>query len=167
MNLYDIPTHSDSPKIVNAVTEITKGTSAKYEYCPDWQVFKLDRCLASAMVYPCNYGFIPQTKAADGDALDVLIYNNTPVARGTVIECRVIGVLDMEDDGVKDYKILARPTSHVNKLYSIKDIDPLWLRVAQYFFRHYKDLDKKQVNIGSWYDKEKAWSIIKQDTISE
>ena len=167
MNLYDIPTHEESPTIINAVTEITKGTSAKYEYVPEWEMFKLDRCLASAMVYPCNYGFIPHTLAADGDPLDVLVYNNTPVARGTVIECRVIGVLDMEDEGVKDYKILARPVSHVNKIDGLGCIDPLWLRVAQNFFRHYKDLDKKQVKIGSWYDKEKAWDIINQDTISE
>jgi len=165
-NLYKLPTHEDSPAIVNAVVEISKGTSAKYEYDPVWETFRLDRCLASAMVYTASYGFIPNTLADDGDPLDILVYNSTPILRGTIVECRVIGVLDMTDNGEKDYKILAAPTSHV-KNYSClyKDIDPVFLRVTKNFFEHYKDLDKKEVEVGEWLHVEAAHDIIRADTI--
>ena len=65
------------------------------------------------MNYPCSYGYIPGTIGDDGDALDILVYNAVPIERGTLVECKVIGVLDMEDDSEKDYKILGVPTSHV------------------------------------------------------
>ena len=139
MNLYDIPTHADAPNQIYAVVEIPKGTSAKYEYCPVLEQFKLDRCLNSAMVYTSNYGFIPNTRADDGDPLDVLVYNNTPIDRGTVVECNVIGMLDMTDQGKKDYKILATPVSHVKNYKCVHtDIDPMFLKVTRNFFKHYK-----------------------------
>ena len=106
MNLYNLPTHKESPKRVNAIVEIPKDTNVKYEYDPIHSVFSYDRSLISAMVYPSSYGFIPSTLAEDGDALDILIYNAVPIQTGTLVECRVIGVLDMEDDGFKDFKIL-------------------------------------------------------------
>lgn len=166
MNLYKIPVHHKSPKKVHAVIEIPKGTSAKYEYCPEMGVFKLDRCLNSAMVYTSNYGFIPNTKADDGDPLDILVYNNTPIDRGTVVECNVIGVLDMTDQGLKDYKILAAPVSHVKTYECVfEDIDPMFLKVTKNFFRHYKDLEDKKVKVGRWMDRQVAYDIIRKDTI--
>jgi len=165
MNLYHLSTHKSSPKIVNAVIEIPKGTSAKYEYHKDGYFF-YDRSLTSAMVYPANYGFIPNTLADDGDALDVLVYNSTPIDRGTVVECEVIGVLDMEDEDSKgnlnkDYKILCTPTSHIRSYRSIKDIDPLFLKISKNFFLHYKDLNEKQVNVFDWQGKAVAQKVIK------
>jgi len=165
MNLYHLSTHNLSPKIVNAVIEIPKGTSAKYEYHKDGY-FIYDRSLTSAMVYPASYGFIPNTLAEDGDALDVLIYNSTPIDRGTVVECEVLGVLDMEDEDSegklnKDYKILCVPTSHIRNYRSLKDIDPLFLKISKNFFLHYKDLNEKQVNVFDWRGKAVAQKIIK------
>ena len=147
------------------VVEIPKGTSAKYEYHKDGY-FIYDRSLTSAMVYPASYGFIPNTLAEDGDALDVLIYNSTPIDRGTVVECEVLGVLDMEDEDSKgnlnkDYKILCVPTSHIRNYRSLKDIDPLFLKISKNFFLHYKDLNEKQVNVFNWEGKSKAQKIIK------
>jgi inorganic pyrophosphatase len=162
MNLYNIPQHQDWPKIVNAVVEIPKGTSAKYEYDNELGVFKYDRSLLSAMTYPASYGFIPQTKADDGDALDILVYNSTPILRGTVVECLVLGVLDMNDEGKKDYKILGTPISHVRNYDSLDDIDPLFLEVSKNFFQHYKDLNDKQVEILNWHDHKTARTIVKE-----
>ena len=160
MNLYKIPIHQKSPKIINAIVEIPKGTSAKYEYDPDLEVFKYDRSLTSAMTYPCSYGYIPSTLGDDGDALDFLIYNATPIERGTLVECKVVGVLDMEDDGDKDYKILGVPTSHIRRHYSLKSIDPMFLKIASNFFSHYKDLNNKEVKVFDWHDRETALRII-------
>ena len=112
-NLELVEVHKDTPKIINAIVEIPKGTSAKYEYNPELDMFQLDRCLPSSMQYPCSYGFVPSTLAEDGDPLDILIYNDTPIQRETLVECNVIGVLDMEDDSGRDWKILGAPTSHI------------------------------------------------------
>ena len=87
--------HESSPKVINAIVEIPKDTSAKYEYNADLDTFQLDRCLPSSMKYPCSYGFVPSTLAEDDDPLDILIYNNVPIERGTIVECNVIGALDM------------------------------------------------------------------------
>lgn len=161
-NLELIEVNESSPKVVNAIVEIPKGTSAKYEYNPKLDTFQLDRCLPSSMMYPCSYGFVPSTLAEDNDPLDMLIYNDTPIDRGTLVECTVIGVLDMKDSGGQDWKILGTPTSHVKKYRSIKDIDPMFIKVASYFFRHYKDLNNKYVEVGDWYGKTKAYNIIKE-----
>lgn len=160
MNLYHIAPHHDTPNTVHAVVEIPRGTSAKYEYDPVIEAFRLDRCLSSAMTYTCNYGFIPSTKAEDDDPLDILIYNSTPLMRGTLVECGVIGVLDMMDNGEKDYKILAVPSTHVKKYQSVSDIDPMFLKITKNFFKHYKDLEDKVVEVGDWLDKQHAIDII-------
>jgi inorganic pyrophosphatase len=161
-NLELIETNPGSPKIVNAVVEIPKGTSAKYEYNPELDMFQLDRCLPSSMIYPCSYGFVPSTFAEDNDPLDILIYNDVPIQRGTLVECNVIGALDMTDSGGRDWKILGTPTSHVKKYRSLKDIDPLFLKIASYFFKHYKDLNNSYVKVGDWHGKQKTYDIIKE-----
>lgn len=162
MNLYNIPTHSDSPEIVNAVVEIPKGTSAKYEYDAELDIFVLDRCLMSAMVYPASYGFIPNTLADDGDALDIIIYNATPIDRGTLVECTVMGCLDMDDDGSKDYKLLGCPISHVKNYETLDCIDPLFLDVAENFFMHYKEIEGKQVKTNGWLRRQPTYDIIRE-----
>ncbi len=159
MNLYKIPQHSLYPKVVRAVIEIPRGTSAKYEYDPDIGIFVYDRSLLTAMTYPSNYGFIPNTLAEDGDALDILVYNS-PLERGTVVDCKIVGVLDMDDEGQKDYKILGVPTSHIRPYLGIQDIDPLFLQISKNFFQHYKDLNDKTVNIYDWHDKDFAVEIV-------
>ena len=161
-NLELIEINESSPRVINAIVEIPKGTSAKYEYNAELDTFQLDRCLPSSMKYPCSYGFVPSTLAEDNDPLDILIYNETPIDRGTLVECNVIGVLDMNDSGGQDWKILGTPTSHVRKYRSIRDIDPMFIKVASYFFKHYKDLNNKYVEVGEWYGKQKAFNIIKE-----
>ena len=165
-NLYKIPLHENSPDIVNAIVEIPKGTSTKYEYDQELEIFRLDRCLTSAMVYPANYGFIPNTLGAHGDPLDILVYANAPIERTTLVECRVIGVLDMDDDGDKDYKILGVPTSGVKKKTDIHQVSRLFLDVTKNFFQHYKDLSNKKVLVHDWLDREAALKIIRKDSLN-
>jgi len=161
-NLELIETHEQSPKVVNAIVEIPKGTSAKYEYNPKIDTFQLDRCLPSSMIYPCSYGFIPSTMAEDNDPLDILIYNDTPIDRGTLVTCNVIGALDMTDSGGRDWKILGTPTSHVRNYRSLKDIDPMFMKIASYFFKHYKDLNDSYVKVGDWHGKNIAQTVIRE-----
>ena len=162
---YRIPLHKDSPRVVNAVVEITKDTSAKYEYDKELQIFRLDRCLLSAMKYPGNYGFIPNTITDDGDALDIIIYNSTPLERGTVVECQVLGCLDMTDDGEQDYKIVGIPTCHSKHYTRLEDLNHDWLKIAENFFRHYKDLDHKHVVVNGWFTTEQSYNIIEKSRI--
>lgn len=159
-NFYQIPTHNKSPNIVYAVIEIPKGISAKYEYDENLDAFIYDRSLLSAMTYPANYGFIPNTISDDGDALDILVYNSIPIERGTIVECQVLGVLDMIDDGQKDYKIIGAPTSHIRKYNSLKELDPLFLKICKNFFLHYKDLNGKSVDVFGWHGADLAKQII-------
>lgn len=164
-NLFGLPIHAKSPRIVNAVIEIEKGSSVKYEYDGELGVFRYDRSLDSAMVYPSNYGSIPSTHCDDGDPLDILVISERGIDKGTLVECRVLGVLDMDDDGDKDYKVLAVPVSTRKRFRNLNDVDPLFLRICKNFFSHYKDLDNKIVNVYNWLQKEDAWRIIEDSKI--
>ena len=165
VNLYNIPTHPDSPDIVNAVVEITKGTNTKYEYDHTLGAFRLDRCLHSAMVYPANYGFIPNTLASDGDPLDILIYTRVPIERETVVECNVLGMLDMRDDGCKDYKVIGLPTFTSSEITDLCDVKERFLEVTLDFFENYKKLSGGNVEIHGWYDKKDTMDIIQENVI--
>lgn len=160
MNLVnDIPI-GEFPCKINAIIEVEKDTNAKYEYDEKFNIFKLSRCLYSSMRYTCSYGFIPQTLALDNDPLDVCIYNNVPIKTGTLVEVYPIAVLDMDDNGEKDYKVITVPVSHVKNYRSLKDLDQHWVSTTYNFFSHYKDLENKEVKINGWLCKAAAKKII-------
>jgi len=167
MNLYNLPIHAKSPKIVSAVIEIEEGSKNKYEYDGEFGAFKYDRCLASAMVYPASYGFIPQTLCDDGDPLDILVVSPEPIKRATVLDAKVLGFLDMEDEGAKDYKIIAVPNFYTRKYTKLADLEDSFLEISKNFFAHYKDLSMSgdKVKIGEWHDKSAAWKVINQSII--
>ena len=162
MKYLHLPIGKNSPEEVECVVEIAKDTNAKYEYDEHLNVFRLDRCLISSMNYPASYGFIPSTHGDDGDALDMLIYNTTPLRTSTVVTCRVLGALDMTDSGKKDYKIIGVPLFNPNEYNDINDIDPIFLGVTKNFFQHYKELEGKSVQLGEWMGAEEAQKIIKE-----
>ncbi len=97
------------PRVVNAIIEIPKGRRNKFEVDKNTGLIKLDRYLYSSSHYPGDYGFIPQTLAEDGDALDVLVMVNEPTFSGCLIEARVVGLFRMKDGGKNDYKVLSVP----------------------------------------------------------
>ncbi len=169
MKLYEIPTHEDSPRVVNAVVEIPKYSSQKYEYIPEWDQFILDRSLMSAMVYPANYGFISSTLADDGDALDILVLAGEPIDKGTIVATRVLGALHMVDGGETDYKLIGVPVRSYTKqhIQTFDDIDPLLLDIIENFFRHYKELEDKKVELHGWINQEETFKIVEQSIIDK
>ena len=161
MNLAErIPIGKKFPDTINCIIEIPKGTSAKYEYNEELDIFQLARCLYSSMIYTASYGFIPQTHALDNDPLDVIVYNNIPIQTGALVEVRPIATLDMTDNGSKDYKVVGVPTSHVREYRSLKDLEAHWVSTTLNFFSHYKDLEDKVVQVDGWLSKSKTKKII-------
>ncbi len=162
MNLVDrIPIGKNYPCVINCIIEIPKGTSTKYEYDEELDIFKLNRCLYSSMNYTASYGFIPQTFALDDDPLDIVVYNNTPINTGVLVEVEPIATLDMTDNGAKDYKVICVPTSHIKNYKSLKDLENHWVTTTANFFSHYKDLEDKEVTVGGWLSKSTTKKIIK------
>jgi inorganic pyrophosphatase len=170
MSLNDVKAGRDVPNDINVVIEIPEKSSIKYEIDKDSGALFVDRFLNTAMYYPCNYGYIPQTLADDGDAVDVLVLAPVPVTPGSVIRCRVIGMLNMKDESGEDVKILAVPHDKVCKDYShIKsylDVNPNLIKMIEHFFTHYKDLEVgKWVKIDQWYDADRAKEEILKSII--
>ncbi|MCI0476106.1 MAG: inorganic diphosphatase, partial [Anaerolineales bacterium] len=112
MNLWhDIPARPDIPNVVHVVVEIPKGSRNKYEFDKKLGTIRIDRVLYSSMVYPGDYGFVPQTFYDDGDPLDIFVMTNEPTFPGCVIAARPIGLFRMKDKGEPDDKILAVPVN--------------------------------------------------------
>jgi len=162
MSFHSIPIGDNYPKILNAVIEIPKGGHNKYEYDEKLDVIRMNRVLHSPLFYPVDYGFVPETRAEDGDHLDVILLTDSPAFPGCLLEIKPIGVLNMTDENGLDYKILAIPLGnpHYHNVESIKDIDEQVLNEIIHFFEQYKKLEKKEVNVVGWEGKEKAYEII-------
>ncbi|EAH4571481.1 inorganic diphosphatase [Campylobacter lari] len=153
------------PNKLNAVIEIPYGSNIKYELDKESGVIMVDRVMYSAMFYPANYGFIPNTLADDGDPIDVLVLNEYPIQAGAVIPCRLIGVLLMEDESGMDEKLLAVPVSKIDPRYdNIKSLDDLpkaSLDKIKNFFETYKMLEpNKWVKVKEFAGIEKASEIL-------
>jgi inorganic pyrophosphatase len=118
------------------------------------------------MRYPVNYGFVPQTLADDGDPLDIIIYSRFSFTTGCVSECKIIGGLDMTENGKKDYKIIGVPT-FIESVNHIKDLKDDWLEVTRDFFKNYKNVEKKKVTVGKWFTANKAKQIVKKSFINK
>ena len=166
MNIDLIPAGSDLPHSINVLIEVPiGGEPVKYEFDKKSGAIFVDRILHTPMRYPANYGFIPQTLCDDGDPLDVLVMTRWTLFPGTVIACRPVGVLYLEDEAGGDEKILAVPTSKVTPYY--KDVDnhtdlpPIVVEQIEHFFTHYKDLEpEKWVRVGKWGDAEAARQAV-------
>lgn len=157
MSLMKISPGRKLPEEVNVIIEIPmRGEPVKYEVDKDSGALFVDRIMATAMYYPTNYGYVPQTLSEDGDPVDVLVVTPVPLISGAVIACRPVGVLKMTDESGIDAKILAVPTTNLCKLYkNIHSYDELpveLLHAIEHFFQHYKDLEEgKWVKIDGWY----------------
>lgn len=136
----------------------------KYEYDKKLQVFRLDRSLFSPVHYPGDYGFIPSTKADDGDPMDILILADTPSFTGCLIEARPIGVLEMTDQGAPDQKVLAVPVHNprYNEVHNYSAVYTHVLREIEHFFSIYKDLEGKRTRVAGWQDAEHARKLIRE-----
>jgi inorganic pyrophosphatase len=152
----------DEPGAFMAYIEIPKGSRNKYEYDHELEALTLDRFLFSSMVYPTDYGFIPETLGLDGDPLDVMVCVSEPTFPGCRIAVRPIALFKMKDDKGLDDKVLAVPLSDPmwNTLYALDDL-PRWLQdEIAHFFSVYKDLEQKKVTVDGWYPREDALEEI-------
>jgi inorganic pyrophosphatase len=163
-NYLTLPIGKSAPAEVNAVIEIARGETNKYEYDKQLNVFRLDRNLYSPVHYPGDYGFIPSTLSADGDPLDVLVLVDAASFTGCVMTVRPIGVLKMSDQGSEDEKILAvglnNPVFKGIKNYT--QLYPHLMREIEHFFTVYKELEAKTTKIQGWFDAATARQIVEE-----
>lgn len=159
---HDITPGEKLPKEFTAVVEIPTGSSVKYELDKQTGLLRLDRILYSAVFYPANYGFIPQTLAEDHDPLDVLVLCQEPLAPLTLVEARAIGLMTMVDSGKLDHKILAVAVKDPEyDGFSEADELPVHrLNMLRRFFQDYKTLEGKQVEVDQFQSAATAWPII-------
>lgn len=149
---HDLSPGRHAPDEVTVVVETPGNSRNKYELDKSTGLFKLDRVLHSAVHYPGDYGFIPQTLFEDGDPLDVLLLIKEPTFTGCIVTARPLGVLRMRDRDEPDDKILAVPTHdpHQTEFFDIADLPQHVLREIEYFFATYKTLEGKAVVIDQW-----------------
>ena len=154
-----------NPDKINAVIEIPYGSNVKYEIDKTSGAVVVDRVLYSAVFYPANYGFVPNTLADDGDPADILVINEYPLQAGSVIPCRLIGVLVMEDEAGMDEKLLAVPISKIDPRFdnieSIDDLPKATINRIKNFFETYKLLEpNKWVKVKGFKDLKTATEIL-------
>lgn len=166
MNFNEIPAGKDVPNDIYVMIEIPANSSpVKYEIDKDMGAVLVDRFMATPMFYPANYGFIPNTLGNDGDPLDVLVVTPYPVVPGSVIRCRPVGVLNMEDEAGEDAKLIAVPHDKLTKIYKdikdVNDVPELLRKQIQHFFENYKDLEEgKWVKVTGWDNADAARKAI-------
>jgi inorganic pyrophosphatase len=159
---HDVTPGEDIPMEFNTVIEIPFGSSVKYELDKTSGLIKLDRILYSAVYYPANYGFIPQTLAEDDDPLDVLVLCQEAVAPMTLVTARAIGLMTMLDSGKPDHKILAVAVGdpEFNSFHDASELPPHRLMMLRRFFQDYKMLEGKSVEVEEIQSADTALPVI-------
>jgi len=152
---------SKKSKNFDVLIEIPKGSRNKYEYDFVLHKIRFDRMLFSSMMYPGDYGFIPETLALDKDPLDVLVLGSEPTFPMCVMEVKPIGVFHMTDEKGPDEKIICVPVSDPiwNQLNDISDMNQHQVKEIEHFFQVYKDLEEKKVDVGGWGNAQEAVKI--------
>lgn len=164
MNLWkDIPVGDKPPELVNMVVEVVMGSRDKFEFNIQWEAFVLDRIIPSSVVFPVDYGFVPQTWFDDGDPLDIMVLTYEPLEVGCIVKTRVIGALIVEDEEGEDAKILAVPVNDArfDGYHDIADVHPHLIKEIQEFFETYKRLEPhKWVKFKEWRNAKEAREIV-------
>ena len=161
---HDIKLGKNIPKEINVLIEISKGSSTKYEIDKEHGLMMLDRFLHSAVHYPGDYGFIPQTLGGDDDALDILVYTNGKVLPQTIANLRPIGVMRMLDQGERDDKIIGVYANEpeCDDIRDVKDLPKHTIKVYKEFFETYKSLENKKTKVISFLTKREAYKLIRE-----
>lgn len=163
---HDVTPGENLPLEFNALIEIPMGSSVKYELDKTTGLMRMDRVLYSAVYYPANYGFIPQTLAEDEDPMDVLVLCQEAVYPMTLVQARVIGLMTMLDSGKKDHKVLAVAMGdpEFNSFREAEELPHHRLAMLRRFFQDYKYLEGKSVEVDEIEPAEKAMPVI-QDSL--
>lgn len=150
--------------VVKAIIEIPYRSRNKYEVDHETGRIKLDRVLYSAMAYPAEYGFLEDTLALDGDPLDILVIGTEPTYPGCIVPARVVGYLEAVDNGFEDYKLISvvDVDPRYNEVNELSDLSPFILDEIKNFFENYKTLQKVEVKVGRYHDKQEALELIKK-----
>jgi len=159
----DIPPGQEPPQLLNAVIEVISGSRDKYEYNLEWEAFVLDRIIPSSVVFPVEYGFVPQTWFDDDDPLDIMVLSYEPLEVGCIVKVRVIGALIIEDEKGDDPKILSAlvDDARFEGYHDISDVHKHRLREIQEFFETYKRLEPhKWVKFKAWKNVDEALKIV-------
>lgn len=168
MSIMKVSSGENVPMDINVIIEIPAYSQPiKYEMDKRTGALTVDRFMGTAMQYPTNYGYIPQSLSGDGDPVDVLVITPDPVLGGCVVRCRPLGLLKMVDEAGDDAKVLAVPiqklTPDYDHIITYEDIAENKLTRITHFFKHYKDLEPgKWVRIDGWFGVEEA----KQEILS-
>jgi inorganic pyrophosphatase len=164
MNVWkDIPAGDKPPTLLNVVIEVAGGSRDKYEYRFEWEAFVLDRVIPSSVVFPVEYGFVPQTWAEDDDPLDIMVLSYEPLEVGCIVKARTIGALIVEDEKGEDAKILSVPINDArfDGYHDISDVHPSKLREIQEFFETYKRLEPiRWAKFKEWKSARDACTIV-------
>ena len=167
MNIKKVnPLFNKNKEIFNVIIEISQNSNQiKYEIDKNSGYLTVDRIINIPMRYPCNYGFIPQTLAQDGDPIDAIVISPYPIMVNSIISCKPIGIMNMEDEKGIDHKILMKPSSNITSIYdkycSYKDLPHDTINQIEYFFTHYKDCENnKWTKILGWNSYSDAIDII-------
>lgn len=149
---------------IDAIVEIANGSKNKYEIDKKTGKIRLERVINSSNVYPAEYGTIESTLSPDGDPLDILILSNEKTYPGCVVPSRVLGYLDMVDNGLLDYKLIAvvDVDPKFKDIQELNDLPEITLKEIKNFFENYKDLDDIPVEVGEYHSKEEAAKIIEE-----
>ncbi len=156
---------ADFPGTVDIIVEIPRGSRNKYEFDEETGIFRLDRVLSSAVYYNFDYGFIEDTRAADGDHTDALLIIDEPTFTGCHVWARPIGGLEMSDENGFDFKVLCVALgdphqAHINRLEQVR---PHRLVEIEHFFQTYKLLEKKETEVLGWRDRNRALEVLRED----
>ena len=148
----------------DVLIEIPRGSRNKYEYDFGLGKIRFDRLLHTSMIYPTDYGFIPETLADDGDPLDVLVISTIAFIPECVVEVRPVGILYMSDEKGGDEKVLCVPVADPNfrNISDLKDVNPHLAKEIEHFFKVYKDLENKKVDVRGWADAQKALEVYQE-----
>jgi inorganic pyrophosphatase len=164
MNFWkDIPAGDKPPELLNMVIEVVSGSRDKYEYNSNWGAFVLDRIIPSSVVFPVEYGFVPQTWYDDEDPLDIMVMSFEPLQVGCIVKVRVIGALVIEDEKGQDTKILSVLVNdrRFEGYHDISDIHKHELTEIQEFFETYKRLEPhKWAKVKTWLNAKEAMKVV-------
>ena len=155
--------------IINVIIEVSKHSNLKYEYDPSNTKLQLDRILPYKFKYPFNYGYVPNTKTGDGQALDILLMLDEPLTPGTTLSCKIIGGIKYIDEKGQDDKLIVCPANNVDPRFininDIKNLKPQTLNKIRYFFQHYKDNLNITTTVGDFLNKTQATQLYNKSKI--